>query len=73
MLFFCINCLNIVVGMPQNLSINNRVMFACQLLLVAYITSILSTAPVYFGNWNFGIEHFWHMEFCQLEFWHMEF
>ena len=31
------------------------------------------TAPVYFSNWNFGIEHFRHMEFCQLEFWHMEF
>ena len=23
--------------------------------------------------WNSGIEHFRHIEFCQLEFWHMEF
>ena len=33
---------------------------------------VLDRAPVYIGNWNYGIEHFQHMEFCQLEFWHME-
>ena len=33
----------------------------------------LFSTLLYFGNWNFGIEHFRHMEFYQLEFWHMEF
>ena len=34
---------------------------------------IVFMAVRHLGNWNFGIEHFRHMEFCQLEFWHMEF